>query len=232
MGADLADVRREAEALLAGAPLLPDLDARMGALVDYAVATATTSLDAAAIRRCTAAALAAGIDGDLLVEVLMLVSALGMHTLHEGIIELNRQVAPPDGDPGELRRRHEGGTRYWERFEREVPGFLDGLARWSPDGYAAFLAYCATPVRGGRLGRIERELIWLAVDATPTHRYVPGLRFHVACAVRLGASRGQVLGALDRAAAAPAHVGVARHSHSQGSTTPSVPRPTGPAARG
>ncbi len=78
----------------------------------------------------------------------------------------------------------------------------------------------------------ERELVWLAVDATPTHRYLPGLRFHVACAASLGASRGQVLGALDRAAAAPAHVGVARHGHSQASTTPGVPRPTGPAGRG
>jgi len=212
MGADLADVRREAEALLAGAPLLPELDARTGALVDYAVATATTSLDSAAIRRCTAAALAAGIDGELLVEVLLLVSALGMHTLHEGIIELGRHVAPPPADPGDLRRRHEGGTSYWTRFEREVPGFLDGLARWSPDGYAAFLEYCATPVRLGRLGRLERELVWLAVDGTPTHRYLPGLRFHVACAVSLGGSRGQVLGALDRAASAPGHDGVAPHA--------------------
>lgn len=211
MGADLDDVREQAEALLAEAPELPELDERTALLVDYAVATATTALDAAAIRAGTTAALRAGVEPDLLVEILLLVSALGMHTLHEGVIELRRHVEPPRRETGELRGRHEGRTRYWERFEEELPGFLDGLARWSPGGYAAFLEYCATPVQTGRLGRLERELIWLAIDATPTHRYLPGLRFHVGCAVRLGASRAQVLGTLERAVAGPAHTGVAAH---------------------
>lgn len=214
MGADLDAVRLEAEELLAGAPEHPGLDATTAALVDYAAATAATALDAGAIRAATAAALDAGVDAGLLVEVLQLVSALGMHTLHEGIIELRRHVAPPGDDPGELRARLEGRTSYWTHFETELPGFLDGLARWSPQGYEALLAYCATPVRAGRLGRLERELVWLAIDATPTHRYVPGLRFHVGCAVRLGASKAQVREVLARAARAPAHVGVARHAAS------------------
>ena len=206
MGADLADVRREAEALLRGAPELPELDERTALLVDYAVTTATTALDADAIRARTAAALGAGIEPAVLVEVLMLVSALGMHTLHEGVIELRRHVDPPGGEPDAGAQ-----SRYWQDFEAELPGFLDGLARWSPAGHAAFLSYCATPVSTGSLGRVERELIWMAIDATPTHRYLPGLRFHVACAVRVGASRAQVLAALDRAAAAPLHTGVGRH---------------------
>ncbi len=63
----------------------------------------------------------------------------------------------------------------------------------------------------GRLGKLERELVRLAIDATPTHRYVPGLRFHVGCAVRLGASKAQVREVLARAARAPVHVGVASH---------------------
>lgn len=211
MAADLADIRAQAEALLGDAPDEPALAPATAALIDYAVATATTALDAGAIRRATAGALEAGLDAEVLVEVLLLVSALGMHTLHEGVIELRRHVEPPATDTAALRASHEGRTRYWERFERELPGFLDGLARWSPTGYAAFLAYCAAPVRDGALGRLERELVWLAVDATPTHRYVPGLRFHVGCAVRLGASRAQVLGALDRAARGPLHTGVAPH---------------------
>jgi alkylhydroperoxidase/carboxymuconolactone decarboxylase family protein YurZ len=211
MPADLDQVRAEAEALVVDAPDGPDLDAQTAVLVDYAVAAAATALDAPALRAATAAALDAGADAEVLVEVLLLVSALGMHTLHEGIIELRRHVALPDGDPGELRRRHEGRTHYWTRFETELPGFLDGLARWSPQGYTAFLAYCATPVKTGRLGKLQRELIWLAIDATPTHRYVPGLRFHVGCAVRLGASRAQVFETLSRAARAPKHSGVATH---------------------
>jgi alkylhydroperoxidase/carboxymuconolactone decarboxylase family protein YurZ len=212
MAADLQTVRAEAESLLGEAPEEPGLDARTVTVLDYAVASATTALDAEALRARTAAALEAGVEPQVLVEVLQLVSALGMHTLHEGLIELGRHVEPPDRDVGDLRARREQPAGYWARFEQDVPGFMDLFARWSPEGYEAFLDYCATPVRSGSLSKLERELLWLSIDATPTHRYVPGLRFHVACAVKLGASRRQVLEALDRAAAGPPHTGVARHS--------------------
>jgi hypothetical protein len=42
---------------------------------------------------------------------------------------------------------------------------------------------------------------------------MPGLRFHVTCAVRVGASRAQVLEALDRAGRAPGHTGVGAHRY-------------------
>jgi alkylhydroperoxidase/carboxymuconolactone decarboxylase family protein YurZ len=55
---------------------------------------------------------------------------------------------------------------------------------------------------------VTKELIAMAVDATPTHRFAPGFRLHLANALQLGASRGEVEHSLDIAAAAPAHSGV------------------------
>lgn len=50
----------------------------------------------------------------------------------------------------------------------------------------------------------------MAIDATPTHRYVPGLRLHLANAVGLGATRAQLEQTLAIAAAGPEHSGIAR----------------------
>jgi hypothetical protein len=48
----------------------------------------------------------------------------------------------------------------------------------------------------------------MAADATPAHRYLPGVRLHLANAIRLGTGRRAVLHAFDIAAAAPPHPGI------------------------
>jgi DNA-binding FadR family transcriptional regulator len=48
----------------------------------------------------------------------------------------------------------------------------------------------------------------LAVDATPTHRYLPGVRLHIERAVELGVGRASIREALAIAARAPLHRGV------------------------
>jgi hypothetical protein len=57
-----------------------------------------------------------------------------------------------------------------------------------------------------------KELMSMATHATPTHRYLPGMRLHLTNAVRLGAGRAGILHALDIAAAAPSHPGVPANS--------------------
>ena len=46
----------------------------------------------------------------------------------------------------------------------------------------------------------------MAVDATPTHRYLPGMRLHLRNALKLGAGRAAVRRALEIAAEASAHL--------------------------
>jgi alkylhydroperoxidase/carboxymuconolactone decarboxylase family protein YurZ len=177
----------------------------------YGVATCATALDEDAIAAATDASLAAGATPEVLVEVLLLTSGVGFHGLHEGILALRAAVPPRDRGPDELRSRREGSSTYWQRFEAELRGFLDGLARWSPVGYEAFFEFCAAPIRHGTFTARQRELLWLAVDATPTHRYLPGLRLHVTNAVVFGATRQQIRETIDIAARAPTHTGISAH---------------------
>jgi alkylhydroperoxidase/carboxymuconolactone decarboxylase family protein YurZ len=213
----LAEVRTDALALLEHVPPGDDLDDPTVALLQLAVVSSVCTLDPAAMDRAIRAALDAGASPEQVHETLVVVSALGVHTLMEGsrlvaaaVRERTGGVTDPalDESRDELRARLQGDDPYWPDFERAVPGFLDALLQQSPEAYEAFFAYCAVPWRTGALRARVKELMSMACDATPTHRYLPGLRLHLANAVRLGAGRVAILHALDIAAAAPPHPGV------------------------
>jgi alkylhydroperoxidase/carboxymuconolactone decarboxylase family protein YurZ len=212
----LALVREEAGRLLAEIPDGDDLDQLDIALIRLAVHASVTALDGPGIDCAIRHALDIGATSAQVHETLVVVSGLGVHTLMEG----SRRVAqalhergqalegPLDADRTALRDRRQGTDPYWVDFEREVPGFLDSLLRLSPEAYDAFFVYCAVPWRTGAVRGLTKELMSMAADATPTHRYLPGMRLHLANAIRLGAGRTAILHALDIAAAAPSHPGV------------------------
>lgn len=215
MGVDLASLRAEARHLLAQAPLGHPLTALDRALIEYAISASVTTLDLAAARRHAETALDLGAAPGQLHEVLALVSGLGMHTLMEGSRDLADIVAhrggglpPVDAARRDLRERLLGTGTYWDVFEQHLPGFLDALLRLSPEAFEGFIAYGSIPARTRQLPMVLKEVISLAVDALPNHRYLPGLRFHLTNAVRLGAGRAEVLEAIDLAAAAPPPPGV------------------------
>lgn len=210
-GATVADARAEALALIpADAPREPALTPRLAALVALGCAAAPTTLDNDGARAAAERALVAGATPDEVHEAVVLVAALGVHALHEGS-RVVAEVLRAHGDP-----RLTGAPApeaaallepvladpYWQRLEAELPGFLDALARLSPQAFVAFRGFTAVPWRHGVLRAKEKELIYVAVDAMPTHRYLPGLRLHVANALERGASRAELTGVLDIAAAA------------------------------
>ena len=215
-GIDLAGLRAEAEELLAQAPPGQPLSPLERALVEYAVCACVTTLDLASARRHAEAALDLGATPAQLHEVLVLASGLGVHTLMEGSRDLADIMVRRGGDlpcvdepRRELRERLLGTGTYWEVFEKHVPGFLDALLRLSPEAFEGFIGYGSIPARTRQLPTLLKEIIAVAVDALPNHRYRPGLGFHVVTALRLGAGRAEVLEAIDLAAAAPAPPGVA-----------------------
>jgi alkylhydroperoxidase/carboxymuconolactone decarboxylase family protein YurZ len=215
-GIDLAALRAEAEKLLAQAPPGQPLTALDRALVQYAICSCVAILDLAGARRYAAAALDLGATPAQLHEVLALASGLGVHTLMEGSRDLaDLVVARGDDLPAvdqprqELRDRLLGTGAYWEVFEKHVPGFLDALLRLSPEAFEGFISYGSIPARTRQLPMLLKEIIAIAVDALPNHRYLPGLQFHLTNALRLGAGKGEVIEAIDLAAAAPAPPGVA-----------------------
>jgi alkylhydroperoxidase/carboxymuconolactone decarboxylase family protein YurZ len=211
----LDDLRDEAEKLLAAVPAGAPLDAQAGALVRLAVHASVCTLDPAGIEDAITGALDAGATAEQVHEVLVLVSALGVHTLMEGSRTLSavlreRGDAAPPTDPAraQLRRRLPGDDPYWAAFEGELPGFLDALLEHSPEAYEAMFAYCALPWRSGTVRARVKELASMACDATPNHRFLPGMRLHLANAVRLGTGAAAVREALQIAASAPPHPGV------------------------
>ncbi|MCZ4314856.1 hypothetical protein O4H66_15720 [Comamonadaceae bacterium G21597-S1] len=208
----LADIRNEALVELVEAEDGQSLDALTRELLEFAVRISVTTLDTGGARVHAQRALQAGATSGQLHEVVLLVSGLGVHSLFEGT-RLLQELAPEPSTPRDAQRQQlwdqwVGQDRYWKGFEREVPGFLDALLQVSPSGFDAFFRYCAVPWTDPQLPPLCKELIAMASDATPTHRFMPGLRLHLRNALRLGAGRAAVLEALDIAAQAPEHPGV------------------------
>jgi alkylhydroperoxidase/carboxymuconolactone decarboxylase family protein YurZ len=213
----LGELRREALTLLRGVAQGDPVDDATAALIGLGVRACVTSLDMEGSRIYAEMALDAGATPDQVHDVLVLVSGVGVHTLEQGSREIAGVLrargeldagTPLDGRRARLWERYVARDPYWDRVEREVPGFLDALVRLAPEAFEAFFRYCGVPWRSNAVRAVTKELVCVAVDATPTHRYLPGLRVHLANAVRLGAGRAAVLQALDIAAAAPPHRGL------------------------
>jgi alkylhydroperoxidase/carboxymuconolactone decarboxylase family protein YurZ len=213
----LDEVREQAAALLDGTPPGDPLDAATAALIGVGVDASLPALDSRGTRRHADAALAAGASPAQVSETLMLVAGLGVHSLMQGARDLQavlEERGEADGGPLDERRRrlwdeHVGSDPYWEGFERQVPGFLEALLRQSPESFEAFFEICAVPWRMGKVPARTKELIALATDSMPAHRYLPGVRIHVLGALQAGAGRLAIEAAIVIGAAAPPHEGVA-----------------------
>jgi alkylhydroperoxidase/carboxymuconolactone decarboxylase family protein YurZ len=210
-------LRDEVEALLAGASPGESLAPVVRSLVEYAICSSVTVLDLVGARAAAERALHQGATAGQLHEVLALVSGLGVHTLMEGSRDLadlltsrGEKLPEVDADRAELRERLLGGAAsYWDVFEAHVPGFLDVLLRLSPEAFAGFISYGAIPARTRQLRPVVKEIISVAMDALPNHRYMPGLRLHLGNALQLGAGRTEIREAIDLASSAPEPPGVA-----------------------
>lgn len=214
----LSDIRDEAARLTQAADAGPVLDDLSCTLIAFAVRISVTTLDSEGARQQARLAMELGATTEQLHEVVLLVSGLGVHSLFEGTRLVNSLSAPASEVPGktpplddarqQLWDKWMGQGGYWQGFEHEVPGFLATLLKASPQGFDAFFRYCAVPWKSTYLPVLTKELISMAVDATPTHRFLPGLRLHLGNAMKLGAGRNMLMMALEIAAAAPEHPGV------------------------
>lgn len=213
----LDEVRSEALNLIEGVKEGEPLNARTEALIGLALRASPTLLDGEGIDDYTRQALATGSSAAQIHETLVLVSGLGVHTFMEGSRRVGailrehgeeNMTTPLNDYRQQLWAKHVGDDPFWDVMEREVPGFLETLLRLSPEAFAGFFQYCAIPWQTASLRAITKELIALAVDAAPSHRFLPGIRLHLGNAIKLGAGRTAILQTLDLAAAAPAHNGV------------------------
>ncbi|GAA5063717.1 carboxymuconolactone decarboxylase family protein [Nocardia callitridis] len=210
------DLRALAEQILAGVDEGAALDARTRVLTHIAVCSAVTSMDTGSTGSYIEQALDLGLDAAQIQEALTVVSGLGVHTLFEATRRLSDAVfrrsgcasAAFDDRQRQLWERYVGTDPYWQRMEAELPGFFEALLRMSPETFVAFFDYCSVPWKSRGLSVVTKELLSLAADSTPTHRYKPGFLLHLKNALHLGAGARSIREVLDIAAAAPEHHGV------------------------
>lgn len=181
------------------------------ALIRLGVAASVTALDRHAVEAAIADAAEAGATPAQIQEVVSLVSGLGVHALMATAVPIVRaagfEASPLSMEQQALWDKHVGEDPFWTAFEAELPGFLGAMLRLSSDQFSAFFDYCAVPWKSGRVRAVLKELIAMACDATPAHRFGPGFRLHLRNAIALGAGRRAVMETLEIAAAAPAHDG-------------------------
>ncbi len=200
------------EGVAEGNPLAP----LPRALIQLGLAASVTSLAREQMALAVASAYDRGASPAQVQEVIALVSGLGVHSLMISAVfvleEAQRRSLLPiddalDDERSALWEARVGDDPFWADFERELPGFLKALLILSPELFSGFFDYCAIPWKSGTVPARVKELIAMASDATPAHRFGPGFRVHMRNAIKLGCGRAEIIEALNLAAAAPPHRG-------------------------
>jgi alkylhydroperoxidase/carboxymuconolactone decarboxylase family protein YurZ len=214
----VASARRAVLESLTDADDGPVLDVMTRALLELAVRACGTTLDLQGTQLYLDRALAVGVTPEQVQEMLVLVSGIGIHAMlacsrlvAEAMAQLpdERYVAPLTPDQRALQAELIGDGAREANTSQVAPGFLENILRLcSPDVARAIYAFRAAPWRGTALTPLQKELIGIAVDTMPSHRFLPTLRLHVANAVALGAGRLTISEVLDISGAAPPHRGV------------------------
>ena len=89
------------------------------------------------------------------------------------------------------------------RKERIKQDFIDARGYWSkgwdplldmsPDYFAAYAKLSSVPWTAGTLDPKIKEFLYIAIDASTTHMFEPGLRIHIRNALRYGATQDEIM---------------------------------------
>ena len=71
------------------------------------------------------------------------------------------------------------------------------IVQLDPEFMRAYLNFSAVPWKKNHLDDKTKEFMYIAVDAAATHLYVPGIRQHIAAALRHGASVQEIMEVLE-----------------------------------
>lgn len=169
------------------------LDAKTAELISLAAHAACTTVYEPGIRRHVGRAFDEGATVPEVMDVLEMISAIGVHAVTEGVPILVDEAGVPEGADSEARdekarikETFEADRGYWDEL-------WDDLLQLDHEYLEHYLNYSAHPWRHGALDPIVREFVVIAVDASTNHLYLPGLRIHVRNALDLGATREEVL---------------------------------------
>ena len=188
----LAASSRFWQTILSGEHLSP----RMKELVLLALHASVSALDSEAISRHAARALAAGASEEDVLDVLIAIVGVANHALYSAVPVLLTELKAAERADAELPELSAEAEAIKAEFVR-TRGFWneqrDVLARLMPAYFSALSEISMEPWKSGVLTPKERELIYIAIDSSPTHSYGPGLAMHIRHALGHGATRDEIL---------------------------------------
>jgi alkylhydroperoxidase/carboxymuconolactone decarboxylase family protein YurZ len=174
----------------------PHLSARIKELVVLALHASASALNSEAVTRHVQRAREAGATEADILDVLLSIVGLANHALYFALPLLVDELQSAGGPAASLPELRPDIAAVKADFIR-TRGFWteerDLLARFMPDYFVALSAASVEPWRTGSLSTRERELIFIAIDASVTHMYAPGLRLHIRNALKAGATRNEIL---------------------------------------
>jgi len=175
---------------------LPD---KVKAFIAMVADAAATHLYRPGIQEHIEVAIAHGATREELVEVLQLISTVGIHASNVGVpvlLDVLEEEGMRDG-PEPLDARREAlkssfidNRGYWHSS-------WEGLLELDPELFDAYVEFSSEPWRTGVLEPKVKELMYCAFDAAATHLYVPGLKLHMRNALRYGATQEQIMEMLE-----------------------------------
>jgi alkylhydroperoxidase/carboxymuconolactone decarboxylase family protein YurZ len=173
------------------------LDSKTAELVSLAAHAACTTLYAPGIRRHVGRAFDEGATVPEVMDVLEMISSIGVHSVTEGVPLLVEEAGLPDdatesemAEKERIKEAFEADRGYWDELWEE-------LLQLDHEYFEAYLNYSAHPWRHGALDPVVREFVVVAADASTNHLYLPGLRIHIRNALDLGATREEVLAVIE-----------------------------------
>lgn len=172
----------------------PHLTRKDKHLICLAANATITALHHPGIARHIDGAMEAGAGRSEITETLKLVAAVSVHSSTVGfpilIEEMARSGRPLDA--GEMLPEQAAARRAFCEARGDWNRRFEPLARLAPAFLADYAAFSAQPGKSGALSPKLREFIYIAIDATATHLFEPGMRVHIRAALELGAKPEEI----------------------------------------
>ena len=177
------------------------LPAKIKELIYVAIDASTTHLYNPGTRVHIANALRQGATRDEVMEVLQLVSVLGIHTMTSGlpilVDELRKAGRGADVAAAVLTAEQEHIKQAFVAARGYWSPVWEQMLVLSPEFFEAYARLSSVPWTHGTLEPKVKEFLYIAIDAATTHLYLPGLRVHIQNALRLGATAAEIMEVLE-----------------------------------
>jgi alkylhydroperoxidase/carboxymuconolactone decarboxylase family protein YurZ len=170
------------------------LEPKIKELINIAISSSPTHLYAPATRIHIQNALRLGATREEILEVLKVVSILGMHTCAVGIPLMAEQFDSVDSNTKihlsekqkQLKEEFIDQMGYWNDFR-------DVLLQMDEAFFEAYSNFLTAPWKSGILKPKVIEFIYIAIDASTTHLFEKGIQVHLKNALKYGATKEEIL---------------------------------------